>query len=81
MDERFLELSGEDDHRWFDLKRWHYAGFIDLGTWDGSDTGFSTVQGEFGFHGFFEATGGKMWLPIPANEMELNDHIIQNPGF
>lgn len=31
--ERYLELAGEDGIRWNDLKRWHAAGFLDLGTW------------------------------------------------
>lgn len=81
MDERFRELSGEDDHRWFDLKRWHYAGFIDLSTWDAGDKGFSSAYPVFGFHDFYEATKGKMWLPIPESEIETNRNIIQNDGY
>jgi starch-binding outer membrane protein, SusD/RagB family len=81
MDERFRELSGEDDHRWFDLKRWHYAGYIDLSTWGGDNNGFSSLRSDFAFHDFFSATQGKMWLPIPSGETEQNDKIIQNPGY
>ena len=81
MDERFRELSGEDDHRWFDLKRWHYAGFIDLSTWDGGENGFSTACSHFDFHSFFEATTGKMWFPIPSAELQANRNIVQNPGY
>jgi hypothetical protein len=29
MHERFLELAGEEGHRWTDLRRWHAAGYID----------------------------------------------------
>ena len=81
MNERFRELSGEDDHRWFDLKRWHYAGYIDLSTWDGSDNGFSSLRSDFAFQEFFTATQGKMWLPIPSGETEQNENIVQNPGY
>lgn len=80
MDERFLELSGEDDHRWFDLKRWHYAGYIDLGTWDSGDNGFSSRRSDFDFPGFFEDTRGNMWFPIPDEEIKYNSNIKQNPG-
>lgn len=81
MDERFRELSGEDDHRWFDLKRWHYAGYIDLGSWDEGDNGFSSIRSDFDFSGFFEDTQGKMWFPIPDEEIKYNRNIIQNPGY
>ena len=59
MDERFRELSGEDDHRWFDLKRWHYAGYIDLGTWDADDNGFSSLRSDFAFQRIFHSHPGK----------------------
>ena len=81
MEERFRELSGEDDHRWFDLKRWHYAGFIDLGTWDSGDNGFSSMRSDFDFPGFFEDTQGNMWFPIPDKEIKYNRNIKQNPGY
>jgi hypothetical protein len=85
MDERLRELVADDDHRWCDLKRWHYAGYIDLSTWDGGNgtTGFSCSRpaNEFLFHTFFTATGGKLWYPIPTTEVNSNDKIIQNPGY
>jgi hypothetical protein len=81
MDERFRELSGEDDHRWFDLKRWHYAGYIDLSTWGADDNGFSSVRSDFDFADFFSETEGKLWLPIPSAEVDQNDRITQNPGY
>jgi hypothetical protein len=85
MDERLRELCGDDDHRWFDLKRWHYAGYIDLSTWDGGDgvTGFSTSRpaSEFKFSDFFAATHGNLWYPIPTSEINSNNLVIQNDGY
>jgi starch-binding outer membrane protein, SusD/RagB family len=85
MDERLLELCGDDDHRWFDLKRWHYAGYIDLAVWDGGNgaTGLSCSRpaNEFKFHDFFTATKGKLWYPIPSSEITSNDLVIQNDGY
>ncbi len=85
MDERFVELAGDDDHRWFDLKRWHYAGYIDLSTWNGGDgvNGFSTSRPaiEFMFADFLTATEGKLWYPIPSAEINANNLVLQNPGY
>ena len=85
MDERFRELAGDDDHRWCDLKRWHYAGYIDLNTWDGGDspTGFSTSRpaSEFLFHDFFTSTHADLWFPIPTGEINSNHKLIQNLGY
>jgi hypothetical protein len=85
MDERLRELCGDDDHRWFDLKRWHYAGYIDLSNWDGSDgtTGFSCSRpsSEFRFHDFYTATQGNLWYPIPISEINSNNLVVQNPGY
>lgn len=85
MDERFRELAADDDHRWFDLKRWHYAGYIDLSTWDGGNgpTGFSCSRpsSEFKFHDFYVATEGKLWYPIPTSEINSNNLVLQNPGY
>jgi hypothetical protein len=80
MDERFRELSGEDDHRWFDLKRWHYAGYIDLSTWGADINGFSSVRTDFDFQNWINDTQGKMWFPIPSIETDQNELIVQNPG-
>lgn len=85
MDERFRELAGDDDHRWFDLKRWHYAGYIDLSTWNGGDgpTGFSCSRpsSEFKLSDFLSATQGKLWYPIPTSEINSNSLVVQNPGY
>ncbi len=77
MDERYVELAGEG-HRWWDLKRWHAAGDINLTGWDGSEQFFSTnlaspVQFDVSKHLLF---------PIPQQEIERNDAILENnPGY
>lgn len=77
MDERFVELAGEG-HRWWDLKRWHAAGDMDLAGWDGSDDDFSTelaspVQFDVNKHLLF---------PLPQSEIERNSAITENnPGY
>ncbi len=77
MNERFVELAGEGQRYW-DLKRWHSAGDIDLSGWDGSDADFSTalaspVQFDVNKHLVF---------PIPQEEIERNSAIIDNnPGY
>lgn len=81
MDERFRELSGEENHRWFDLKRWSYAGFIDISNWDSGVTGFSSLRTDFVFPAFFTKTKGKLWYPIPSHELDRNTNIEQNPGY
>lgn len=77
MDERFVELAGEG-HRWFDLKRWHAAGTINLSGWGGGDQHFSTnlaspVQFDVSKH---------LLYPIPQVEVERNSGIQDNnPGY
>lgn len=77
MDERLVELAGEGQ-RWWDLKRWHEAGDIDLSGWDGSDDNFSTalsspVQFDVNQHLLF---------PIPQEEVDRNSAITENnPGY
>lgn len=73
MDERFVELAGEGQ-RWYDLKRWHASGDMDLTGWDGSDANFSTnlaspVQFDVSTHLVF---------PIPQQEVDRNSAIIKN---
>lgn len=77
MDERFVELAGEGQ-RWWDLKRWHAAGDMDLTGWDGSEANFSTtlaspVQFDVNVHLVF---------PLPQQEIERNSAITENnPGY
>ncbi|UZR99232.1 RagB/SusD family nutrient uptake outer membrane protein [Chondrinema litorale] len=77
MNERFIELAGEGQ-RWWDLKRWHVAGDMNISGWDGSDANFSTnlaspVQFDVDKHLLF---------PIPQSEIERNSAITENnPGY
>jgi hypothetical protein len=71
--ERFLELAGEESHRWFDLRRWHRGGQINLAS--GFD--FSTDQpANFGFD-----AAKHLLLPIPLAETDNNPEARQNPGY
>lgn len=70
--ERFLELAGEESHRWFDLRRWHKAGQINLATWD-----FSTDQvANFAFD-----ANKHLLFPVPLSETDNNPNVKQNPGY
>lgn len=77
MDERFVELAGEG-HRWWDLKRWHSSGDIDISNWDSSINGFSSnlaspSQFDIDKHLVF---------PIPQSEIDRNSGIRENnPGY
>ncbi len=76
MDERMIELFAEEAHRWFDLRRWHMAGYINLGTWTGDDNGFSSLRSDFNFD-----VNTHLYFPAPEGEVNLNPNIIQNPGY
>jgi hypothetical protein len=82
MDERMMELAGEEAHRWFDLRRWNRAGYINMSTWTADDNGFSSVRTQdFAFTDWYNATGGKMWYPIPLIETDNNPNVKQNTGY
>lgn len=78
MDERVLELGGEDDIRITDLKRWHVAGYIDLAEWAKNPTekwGYpynSDVSFKFN-------PNRDLLFPIPTAEMNANP-LMQNSG-
>lgn len=79
MNERMLELAGEDGHRWSDLKRWHAAGYINLASWTASDWGFSFDANLFKFD-----VSRNLLFPIPTDELNRNSLMSasgQNPGY
>lgn len=77
-DERAAELMGEEQIRWFDLKRWDARGYKSLANWGGGDDHFSTdLSGNFQF-----VYPKHLLLPIPQAEMNANEAIIENnPGY
>jgi len=68
--ERRIELAAEESHRWFDLRRRHIAGEINLNNWD-----FSSLKSDFNF------TDKNIYLPLPAYELELDPNLTQNTGY
>jgi starch-binding outer membrane protein, SusD/RagB family len=76
-DERYVELAAEG-HRYWDLKRWHLAGDIDLTGWGGGHTHFSTHLAQT-----FEFDVAKhLVFPLPQTEIDRNSAILENnPGY
>lgn len=73
-DERIAELLGEEQIRWFDLKRWDARGYKNLEGWGGGDEHFSTdLSGTFGFE-----YPKHLLLPIPQDEITRNNAISDN---
>jgi len=70
MDERRRELAFEEI-RWFDLRRWHIAGIIDLNTID-----FGSVREDFDIDPDIH-----ILFPIPASQVTDNPNLVQNPGY
>ena len=78
VDERLIELCGEENKRWWDLKRWDATGDISLNGWNGSDEFFST---DLSANFLFEYPT-HLLLPIPQTEIERNSAITSNnPGY
>jgi starch-binding outer membrane protein, SusD/RagB family len=77
-EERAIELLGEEQIRWFDLKRWDARGYKSLQGWGGGDQHFSTdLSGSFGFE-----YPKHLLLPIPQAEITRNNAISDNnPGY
>lgn len=84
MKERLLELAGEEDIRFSDMKRWHAAGYINLEEW---------AEKPYEMWGYDEANKinpfefnveKNLLLPIPQSEIEANP-LMQadgnNPGY
>ncbi|HKJ79490.1 MAG TPA: RagB/SusD family nutrient uptake outer membrane protein, partial [Prolixibacteraceae bacterium] len=68
--ERRIELACEEGHRWYDLRRRHMAGEINLTSWD-----FSSVRSDFQF------TEDNLVFPTPTNEVVQNPKLTQNTGY
>lgn len=71
MNERLLELAGEGQ-RWFDLKRWHIAGYITLNNAFFSPANTQAMSFQSPKH---------LLLPIPLDEIDKNPNVTQNPGY
>lgn len=81
MNERFVELAGEEGHRWTDIRRWHAAGYINLATWTPSDFGYPAKynQAVFKFN-----VNKNVLFPIPTSELDRNPKMAlsgNNPGY
>jgi hypothetical protein len=70
FEERRLELAFEEGHRWWDLRRRHIAGEIDLKTFD-----FHSLSPGFAFNDF------NLNFPLPNAEVIENPRLNQNPGY
>ena len=77
--ERLVELAGEMGIRWTDLRRWHAAGYLDLGSWGIEEFGYPHDPSSFDFE-----LPKHLLYPIPQSELETNQIIGQsgnNPGY
>jgi hypothetical protein len=68
--ERRLELAFEEGHRWWDLRRRHIAGEIDLKTFN-----FGSLDAGFKFE------DKNIYFPLPSREVVDNPNLNQNPGY
>ena len=79
MDERMLELAGEEGIRWTDLRRWHVAGYIDLSKWKAEDFGYLSDPATFVL-----SIPRHLLYPIPTGEINSNPLMMadgNNPGY
>jgi hypothetical protein len=75
MHERQVELFTEWGHRWFDLKRAvSISGIANINTVLGSPGNVCQAKG---------GTWSSNWalLPIALQELKINSHLTQNPGY
>lgn len=70
FDERRRELAGEEAHRWYDLRRRHMGGEIDLTTWN-----FESADNTTNFQSF------NINFPLPSNEVIQSPNLNQNTGY
>jgi hypothetical protein len=68
--ERRIELACEDGHRWYDLRRRHIAGEIDLKTLN-----FDSKRIDFAFKDY------NVNFPLPEIEIIENKNLKQNTGY
>ncbi len=68
--ERRLELAFEEGHRWYDLRRRHLAGEIDLTTLN-----FDALRADFNFKEF------NINFPLPETEVLQSTNLNQNVGY
>ena len=75
IDERMRERLGQEGIRWDDLRRWHKAGFINLGTWTKTDFGMSPQYDDsrWGFD-----VGIHRPRPMPLSEMDSNPEMLKS---
>ncbi len=71
-EERRIELAFEEGHRWWDMKRRHWLGEVDLTSYTQEDWGSSTEV---------EFTPNNLIYPYPQSEIVLNTELTQNPGY
>ncbi|SHN10233.1 Starch-binding associating with outer membrane [Cyclobacterium lianum] len=68
--ERRMELACEEGHRWYDLRRRHLAGEIDLKIWD-----FDSKRIDLEFEDYH------VNFPLPEIEVIENENMNQNTGY
>lgn len=68
--ERRLELAFEEGHRWWDLRRRHMIGEIDLKNWD-----FSSLASDMDFEDHH------INFPLPDSEVINSPNLDQNTGY
>ena len=68
--ERRIELACEEGHRWYDLRRRHLAGEIDLKNWN-----FNSKRVDFQFRDH------NVNFPLPEIEVIENPNLSQNAGY
>lgn len=76
MNERLREMIGEGT-RMFDIKRWHVA----LQRGEAQNEDLCLTPGSTTTSLSRPADSDRMTWPIPKNETDLTDRIVQNPGY
>ena len=84
MDERFMELAGEEDFRFSDMKRWHAAGYINLEEWAAQALNMWGYDANTIGNPFMFDINKNLLLPIPTSEINTNPRMQEdgnNPGY